>query len=59
MSVKLAICGGNPVVTRESPDFGTWPIVTEEDEKAILEVLHARSMSGTDVTLKLEEEYAE
>jgi hypothetical protein len=46
MSVKLAICGGNPVVTRESPDFGTWPIVTEEDEKAILETWPEKGLFG-------------
>ncbi len=58
MSEKLAITGGTPVVTAKSPDFSTWPIVTEEDERAILDVLHARSMSGGDVTALLEAEYA-
>lgn len=59
MSEKLALCGGTPVVTKpQPPNFSTWPIVTEEDEKAILEVLHARSMSGTDVTVEFEKEYA-
>jgi len=59
MSETLAIRGGDPAVTKESPDFSTWPIVTEEDEKAILEVLHARSMSGSDITFELEKEYAQ
>ncbi len=58
MSAKLALRGGPPTVTRQCPDFGTWPIVTDEDERAILDVLHARSMSGTDITAQLEAEYA-
>jgi len=58
MSSKLAINGGPKTVTLECPDLSTWPIVTAEDEQAILEVLHARSMSGTDITLELEKEYA-
>lgn len=59
MAEKLAIHGGSKVVTRQSPGFGTWPIVTEEDERAVLDVLHARSMSGTDITFELEQEYAQ
>lgn len=58
MSEQLAIRGGDPVVTRECPDFGTWPIVTHEEEEAILEVLRNRSMSSTDITFELEKEYA-
>ena len=58
MSSKLAIHGGEKAVARECPDLSTWPIVTEEDEQAILAVLHARSMSNTDVTAELEKEYA-
>ena len=59
MSTKLEIHGGEKAVARECPDLSTWPIVTEEDEQAILAVLHARSMSNTDVTAELEKEYAE
>jgi len=46
-------------VTRQVLDLSTWPIVTAEDEAAVLEVLHARSMSGTGVTKELEREYAQ
>lgn len=59
MSEKLALHGGTPVLTSKPADFSTWPIVTEEDEKAILDVLHARSMSDTDITFELEKDYAE
>ena len=58
MSEKLAIHGGAKTVTRECPDLSTWPIVTAEDEQAVLAVLRARSMSNTDITLELEKEYA-
>jgi dTDP-4-amino-4,6-dideoxygalactose transaminase len=36
-----------------------WPIITEEDEQAALEVLRNGAMSGTDITKKFEEEYAQ
>lgn len=58
MSNKLAIHGGKKTVTRECPNLSTWPIITAEDEEAVLAVLRARSMSDTDVTLELEKEYA-
>lgn len=54
----LAVRGGTPVVTRTAPDFGTWPIVSTEDEQAVLDVLRTRRMSGSDITLEFEKEYA-
>ncbi|MFH2116322.1 MAG: DegT/DnrJ/EryC1/StrS family aminotransferase [Spirochaetota bacterium] len=54
----LALFGGNPVVTEEPGDLFLWPIVTEEDEQAILSVLHDRSMSGTSITKEFEKEMA-
>jgi dTDP-4-amino-4,6-dideoxygalactose transaminase len=35
-----------------------WPIITQEDEEAVLDVLRRGAMSGTDVTIKFEEEFA-
>jgi dTDP-4-amino-4,6-dideoxygalactose transaminase len=35
-----------------------WPIVTREDEAAVLDVLRRGAMSGTDVTVQFEAEYA-
>lgn len=35
-----------------------WPIITTEDEQAVLEVLRAGTMSGVDITRKFEAEYA-
>jgi len=55
---KLAIHGGPRVVTREPGDLFRWPIVTPEDEAAVLAVLRAGAMSGTDITKQFEAEYA-
>ena len=52
----LAIAGGPPAVSEPTGDLFTWPIITEEDEAAVLEVLRRGAMSATDVTLKFEED---
>jgi dTDP-4-amino-4,6-dideoxygalactose transaminase len=54
----LALLGGPKAVTLEAGDIFDWPIITREDEEAVLEVLRAKAMSGTDVTKKFEEEFA-
>lgn len=56
---KLAIYGGPKAVQTEPGDIFTWPIITEEVENAVLDVLRAGKMSGTDVTKNFEEDYAE
>jgi len=56
---KLAINGGSKAVQENPGDIFTWPIITEEDEEAVLDVLRNRSMSQTDVTQKFEEEFAQ
>jgi len=55
---KLALFGGSPAVKSDYPDMFKWPIITEEDEAAALEVLRNGSMSGTDVTIQFENEFA-
>ncbi len=55
---KLALHGGPKAVTRDPGDSFRWPIVTDEDEQAVLEVLRAGAMSGTDVTRQFEAEFA-
>lgn len=57
-SEKLAIRGGSKAVTADVADLFTWPIVTEEDEQAVLEVLRRGAMSATDVTHKFEQDLA-
>jgi len=57
---KLAILGGEPLIQGEVPVkhlFG-WPIITQEDEEAALEVIRRGAFSGTDVTAKFEAEFA-
>lgn len=57
---KLAILGGAKALPDhdEYESLFHWPIVTEEDEQAMLEVLRAGSMSGTEITKQFEQEYA-
>jgi dTDP-4-amino-4,6-dideoxygalactose transaminase len=55
----LALFGGPKSVTKEPGDLFTWPIVTKEDEEAVLEVLRRGAMSGNDVSKKFEAEFAE
>jgi len=57
-SSPLALFGGDRAVQADPGDIFTWPIVTEEHEQAVLEVLRAGTMSGLDVTEKFEAEYA-
>jgi dTDP-4-amino-4,6-dideoxygalactose transaminase len=55
---KLALLGGAKAVTIDAGDIFDWPIITEEDEQAVLEVLRARKMSGLDIAKKFETEFA-
>jgi dTDP-4-amino-4,6-dideoxygalactose transaminase len=56
---ELALFGGSKSVTIDPGDLFRWPIITEEDEQAALEVLRRGAMSGSDVTMQFEAEYAE
>jgi len=55
---KLALLGGPRAVRSDPGDIFDWPIITREEEEAVLEVLRRGAMSGTDVTMKFEEEFA-
>jgi len=57
MSESLAILGGPKAVQGDWSDVCRWPIITEEDEMAVLDVLRSGNMSGTDVTKLFEEEF--
>ena len=46
-------------MTREFGDALKWPIVTREDEEAVLDVLRRGAMSGTDITKLFEKEWGE
>ncbi|MFZ4395018.1 MAG: DegT/DnrJ/EryC1/StrS family aminotransferase [Kiritimatiellia bacterium] len=54
----LAILNGTKAVQTDVGDMFDWPIITREDEEAVLDVLHRRAMSGSDVTQKFEQEFA-
>jgi len=58
MTDKLALFGGPKAVQSDAGDMFVWPIITKEDEDAVLDVLHKRAMSGTDITRKFEKEFA-
>lgn len=55
---QLAILGGPKAVQSDPRDLFTWPIVTKEDEDAVLDVIRRGAMSGTDVTRQFEDEFA-
>ncbi len=54
---ELALFGGPKAVTLPTGDMYKWPIITQEDEEAMLEVLRRGAMSGTDVTKAFEEDF--
>ncbi|MBQ9984862.1 MAG: DegT/DnrJ/EryC1/StrS family aminotransferase [Oscillospiraceae bacterium] len=54
---KLALLGGEKFVKKEAGDMFKWPIVTKEDEEAVLEVLRAGAMSDSSVTKAFEEDW--
>lgn len=52
-----AILGGDPAVTLPHDDAGRWPIITEEDEQAVLAVLRSGHLSVHPVVQELEADY--
>ncbi len=60
MEKKLAIHGGKPAIDFKAPDeLFTWPILTQEDEDAALDVIRRNAFSGTEISIKFENEFAE
>lgn len=55
---ELAFFGAQKAVKSDYHEMFSWPIITEEHEQAVLEVLRAGNMSGIDITKKFEQEYA-
>jgi perosamine synthetase len=58
LSEPLAIHGGKPAVGPVEPSLLHWPIVTREDEEAVLEVLRAGTMSGNGISKQFEAEFS-
>jgi len=58
-SLTLALLGGSPAVRDEPGDLFTWPILTADDENAVLKVFRTRAMSGISITQQFEKEFEE
>lgn len=56
--MRPALLGGPRSVTLDQTDANRWPIITEEDEAAVLEVLRDGDLSTHPVTRELERDYA-
>jgi Predicted pyridoxal phosphate-dependent enzyme apparently involved in regulation of cell wall biogenesis len=55
---KMALLGGSKAIMKDPGDMFTWPIVTWEDEDAVIKVLRKGTMSDTDVTMQFEAEFS-
>ena len=57
---KLALLGGEPLIKESAPkELFKWPIITEEDKEAVMDVVVNNRFSETDITIKFQEEFAE
>lgn len=57
---KLAYLGGEKAPNVKAPsDIYTWPIITDEDKAAIMDVVERNAFSQTDITEAFEKEFAE
>lgn len=55
---KLALLGGEPVIKEEPKELFAWPILTEEDKEAAVDVIVNNRFSGREITEKFQEEFA-
>ena len=53
-----AILGGGPAVTADHEPVNRWPLLIEEDEKAVLQVMRDGDISTHPVIRELEQDYA-
>jgi len=56
---RTTVLGERKTIQQDAGDIFKWPIVTKEDEEAVLDVLRRGAMSGSDVTKKFETEFAD
>lgn len=56
---KLALFGGKPTVENPPKELFDWPIITKEDEDAVLNVVRNNLYSLTDITELFQKEFAE
>lgn len=56
---KLALLGAEPMIKEGAPkSLFKWPIITDEDRAAAMDVLENNTFSGTDITEKFQDEFA-
>ena len=57
---ELAIFGADPIIKKgDVPvELFKWPIITKEDEEAVLDVVRNNKFSGTDITTEFQEKFA-
>ena len=57
---KLALLGGTPAIKEAAPaELFKWPIMTQEDYDAAMDIVVNNKFSNTDITIKFQEEFAE
>ncbi len=56
---KLALYGGTPILKEKPEAMFHWPIVNDAMRQAQTNVLNAGNMSGTDISQKFEQKFAE
>ena len=56
---KLALYGGNAVLAEFPREIFRWPIVNDAMRRAQLEVLETGNMSGTDISRRFEQKFAQ
>jgi perosamine synthetase len=59
LETKPAILGGRAAVTIDQQKAARWPLITEEDEREVLEVLRGGNLSFDPVTQALERDWCE
>ena len=57
MPEKLALFGGPKAAPTNPQALIAWPLITREDEEAVLDVLRSGNMSGTDISKQFEQEF--
>jgi perosamine synthetase len=59
MTSRPAILGGRAAITLDQREANRWPIITAEDEAAVLDVLRSGDLTSNPVTRALEQDYRE
>lgn len=56
---KLALLGGKPLLNEAAPEeLFKWPVITKEDEEAVLEIVRTNGFSNFDRTIEFQDQFA-